>query len=186
MTEDVANACQVLRKGGLILYPTDTVWGIGCDATHAEAVRCLYALKRRDTRKPVLVLMDSPDRLGLYVEHVPDIAYDLLEAADKPLTLILQGAKNLAPELIPENGSIGIRITREPFSQALCRRFGKPIVSTSANVSGEPCPPVFEQISEPIRQGVDYIVRYRQDDLTQAHPSAIIELGEGGLFRIIR
>jgi L-threonylcarbamoyladenylate synthase len=134
----------------------------------------------------MLVLMDSPDRLGLYVEHVPDIAYDLLEAADKPLTLILPGAKNLTPELIPENGSIGIRITREPFSQALCHRFGKPIVSTSANISDEPSPSIFEQISEVVRQGVDYIVRYRQDDLTQGHPSAIIELGEGGLFRIIR
>jgi L-threonylcarbamoyladenylate synthase len=186
MTEDIANACQILRKGGLILYPTDTVWGIGCDATHAEAVRRLYSLKRRDPHKPVLVLMDSPDRLGLYVENVPDIAYDLIEATAEPLTLILSGAKNLASGLIHENGSIGIRITRESFSQALCRHFGKPIVSTSANISGEPCPPVFEQISELIRQGVDYIVRYRQDDCTQAHPSSIIELGEGGLFRIIR
>ncbi|MDR2791876.1 MAG: threonylcarbamoyl-AMP synthase [Tannerellaceae bacterium] len=186
MTEDIANACRTLQGGGLILYPTDTIWGIGCDATNNEAVRRVYALKRRTAHKSMLVLMDSPDKLGIYVESVPDIAYDLIEAADKPLTLIFSGAQNLSPELVDEDGSIGVRITREAFSQALCHRFGRPIVSTSANISGEVFPSTFDDIPESIRKGVDYIVRYRQEDTTEAQPSGIIKLGEGGLFRIIR
>ena len=136
--DDIKKAIEVMRKGGIILYPTDTVWGIGCDATNAEAVAKVYALKRRDDSKALICLVDSDNRLQRYVRNVPDVAWQLIEAVEKPTTLILDGAVNLAPNLIAEDGSIGIRITKEPFSHELCYRFQKAIVSTSANVSGEP------------------------------------------------
>lgn len=175
-----------MAAGGLILYPTDTIWGIGCDATNEEAVRRVYELKRRSDHKAMLLLMDSSAKLNYYVQEVPDIAWDLIELADSPLTVIYSGARNLAPNLLAEDGSVGIRITQEEFSHKLCERFRKPVVSTSANVSGEPSPANFSEISETIKAGVDYIVRYRQDDLRKAAPSHIIQLGAGGLVKIIR
>ena len=175
-----------MAAGGLILYPTDTIWGIGCDATNEEAVRRIYELKRRSDHKAMLLLMDSSAKLNYYVQEVPDIAWDLIELADSPLTVIYSGARNLAPNLLAEDGSVGIRITQEEFSHKLCERFRKPVVSTSANVSGEPSPANFSEISETIKAGVDYIVRYRQDDLRKAAPSHIIQLGAGGLVKIIR
>ena len=168
-----------MQAGGLILYPTDTVWGIGCDATNEEAVRRVYELKKRADNKAMLVLLDSTAKLEAYVDNVPDIAWDLIEVADKPLTIIYSKGKNLAPNLLGENGSIGIRITRE-------KQFRKPLVSTSANVSGEPSPANFDEISDVIKNGVDYIVNYRQDDKTKAQPSNIIMLGDGGLVKVIR
>ena len=175
-----------MAAGGLILYPTDTIWGIGCDATNEEAVRKVYALKRRSDHKAMLLLMDSSAKLNYYVQEVPDVAWDLIELADSPLTVIYSGARNVAPNLLAEDGSVGIRITQEEFSHKLCERFRKPLVSTSANVSGAPSPANFSEISETIKSGVDYIVRYRQEDLSKAALSHIIKLGAGGLVKIIR
>lgn len=186
MTDDLRKACEVLERGGLILYPTDTIWGIGCDATNEDAVRRVYELKRRSDSKAMLVLLDSAAKLDRYVDEVPDIAWSLIEVADKPLTIIYSGAKNLAKNLIAEDGSLGIRITGETFSHKLCEQFRRPIVSTSANVSGEPSPSVFAEISDVIKSGVDYIVGYRQDDKQAARPSSIIKLEAGDVFKIIR
>ena len=186
MNDDLKKACEVMAAGGLILYPTDTIWGIGCDATNEEAVRRVYELERRSDHKAMLVLLDSEAKLNGYVSNVPDIAWDLIEVADKPLTIIYSNAKNLAPSLVGEDGSVGIRITREAFSRQLCERFRKPVVSTSANISGEPSPASFSEISEEVKKGVDYIVEYRQDDQTKAKPSSIIKLGDGGLVQVIR
>lgn len=186
MIEEIKKACEVLQAGGLILYPTDTIWGIGCDATNEEAVRKVYALKKRMDNKAVLVLTDSTAKLNMYVSDIPDIAWDLIEVADKPLTIIYAHAKNLAPNLLGEDGSVGIRITKEDFSRRLCERFRKPLVSTSANISGESAPKNFQEISDIIKNGVDYIVKYRQDDMSQAKPSNIIKLGDGGVIQIIR
>ena len=186
MIEDIKKACEVLQAGGLILYPTDTIWGIGCDATNEEAVRKVYALKKRMDNKAVLVLTDSTAKLNMYVSDIPDIAWDLIEVADKPLTIIYANAKNLAPNLLGEDGSVGIRITKEDFSRRLCERFRKPLVSTSANISGESAPKNFQEISDIIKNGGDYIVKYRQDDMSQAKPSNIIKLGDGGVIQIIR
>ena len=186
MIEDIKKACEVLSAGGIILYPTDTIWGIGCDATNEKAVQRVYELKRRSDNKAMLVLLDSDAKLDRYVSDVPDIAWDLIRLADKPLTIIYSNAKNLAPNLLAEDGSVGIRVTNEEFSQNLCERFRRPLVSTSANVSGEPSPANFGEISETIKKGVDYIVGYRQEDKTPAEPSHIIKLGAGGLVRVIR
>ena len=186
MNEDLKKACDVLRKGGLILYPTDTIWGIGCDATNKEAVQRVYTLKQRADNKAMLLLLGTEARMESYVQEVPEIAWSLIEVADRPLTLIYPGARNLAPNLIAEDGSVGIRITREEFSRRLCEQFRRPVVSTSANISGQPAPHIFQEIAEEIKQGFDYIVQYRQDDLTAAQPSSIIKLGAGGLFQIIR
>ena len=148
MTEDIKKACEVMAAGGIILYPTDTIWGIGCDATNEKAVQRVYELKRRTDNKAMLVLMDSEAKLDRYVSDVPDIAWDLISVSDKPLTIIYSSAKNLATNLLGADGSVGIRITNEEFSKKLCERFRKPLVSTSANVSGEPSPANFSEVSE--------------------------------------
>lgn len=186
MTEDIKKACDIMAAGGIILYPTDTIWGIGCDATNEEAVRKVYELKKRTDNKAMLVLLDSDAKLDRYVSEVPSVAWDLIDVADKPLTIIYSGAKNLAPNLLGEDGSVGIRITNEEFSRRLCERFRKPLVSTSANISGQPSPANFSEISDEIKAGVDYIVNYRQDDMSKAAPSNIIKLGAGGLVKVIR
>lgn len=186
MKADIDKALEVLNKGGIILYPTDTIWGIGCDATNADAVKRIYELKQRADSKSMLVLLDNAARLASYVEEIPEVAYDLIDLTNKPLTIIYDGAKNMASNLIAEDGSIGIRITAEEFSKTLCQRFRKPIVSTSANVSGEPSPASFADISDVIKSGVDYIVEYRQDDTKKAAPSGIIKLGAGGQVKVIR
>ncbi|MDR1779717.1 MAG: threonylcarbamoyl-AMP synthase [Tannerella sp.] len=186
MNDDLSRACATLRNGGLILYPTDTIWGIGCDATNADAVSRVYRLKQRTDNKAMLVLIDSAAKLNAYVADIPDIAWDLIEVADKPLTVIYPKARNLAAGLLAEDGSVGIRITGESFSHNLCERFRKPIVSTSANVSGSPSPSSFSEISETIRRGVDYIVNYRRDETVKSRPSGVIKIGEGGLIQVIR
>ncbi len=184
--DDLNKALEVLRSGGIILYPTDTVWGIGCDATNAEAVAKLFALKQRDVNKSMLVLVDTPNRIQGYIREVPDVAWDLMDLSDKPLTIIFDGAKNLAPNLIASDGSIGIRVSHESFSNELCKRFKRPIVSTSANISGQPTPVCFDNISNEIVSGVDYVVLYRQGDRSVRQSSGIIKIGAGGLFSIIR
>lgn len=186
MIEDIKKACQVMNEGGVILYPTDTVWGIGCDATNEEAVRRVYEIKKRADSKAMLVLVDSPVKVDFYVQDVPDVAWDLMEVADKPMTIIYSGARNLASNLLAEDGSVGIRITNEPFFKQLCRQFRKAIVSTSANISGEPGAANFSEISEDIKSAVDYIVSFRQDDMSHPSPSSIIKLEPGGVIKIIR
>lgn len=184
--EDIKNACKVLGEGGLILYPTDTIWGIGCDATDEAAVRRVYDLKKRADRKAMLVLIDTAAKIDRYVREVPDVAWDLAELADKPLTIIYPEGRNLAPNLPGEDGSIGIRITKEPFSHELCKAFRKPLVSTSANISGEPSPRSFGDIADEVKHGVDYIVRYRQEDKTERKPSGIIRFNADSSMQIIR
>ena len=190
--EDLETALRVLRSGGVIVYPTDTVWGIGCDATNEEAVRRIYALKQREDSKSMLVLLDSAAKLDYYVD-VPETAEQLLEANEcspaealRPLTIIYPNARHLAPNLIAEDGSIGIRITNEPFSKALCAQLKRPIVSTSANISGEPTPRHFREISEQILDNTDYNCLFRRDDEAEHEPSSIIKINADGTFKIIR
>ena len=184
--EEIKRACDVLYRGGVILYPTDTVWGIGCDATNEEAVRRVYEIKQRVDSKAMLVLVDSDVKVDFYVREVPAVAWDLIELADKPLTVVYDGARNLAPNLLAEDGSVGIRVTREEFSKQLCFRFRKAIVSTSANISGQPSPRSFAEISDEIKQAVDYVVGVRQDEPACATPSGIIKLGAHGEVKVIR
>lgn len=186
MNEDIKKACEVMNAGGVILYPTDTVWGLGCDATNPEAVKRIYEIKERSDNKALLVLVDSSVKIDFYVEDVPSVAWDLIELATKPLTIIYDGARNLAENLIAEDGSIGIRVTNETFSKQLCFRFRKAIVSTSANKSGEAAPANFSEISPEIKSKVDYIVEYRQKENTHPKPSSILKLGQGGEVKIIR
>ncbi|TAJ14658.1 threonylcarbamoyl-AMP synthase [Marinilabiliaceae bacterium JC017] len=186
MHDDIKKALEVLHNGGLILYPTDTIWGIGCDATNPEAVKKIYELKQREDSKSMLVLTDSSAKLNGIVEEVPEMAWDLVEVTNKPLTIIYPGAKNLAPNLIAADGTIGIRVTDELFSKSLCSRFKKPIVSTSANISGTPAPGHFGEVAEEIKEGVDYIVNYRQDETSNPAPSGIIKLGVNGEITVIR
>lgn len=184
--QDLDTAIRVLRNGGIILYPTDTVWGIGCDATNVEAVAKIYALKQREDTKSMLVLVDSVATLDRIIPEVPDVAYSLIELATRPLTIIYDEAVGLAPNLVGEDGSLGVRVTGEEFSSMLCRTLRRPIVSTSANISGDPTPMVFSAISEEIIKGVDYVVGYRQTDKSKTAPSQIIKLGKSGEVKIIR
>lgn len=185
LKQEISKTLDVLKQGGIVLYPTDTIWGLGCDATNSQAVKRIYELKKRADNKSMLVLLEDAGKIASYAD-VPDIALDLIEVADKPTTIIYPGAKRLASNLIAEDGTIGIRITREEFTQALLSRFNRPLVSTSANVSGQPSPRFFDEISDDIKNGVDYIVDYRRNDHTPASPSSIIKLGMGGQVEIIR
>jgi len=184
--DDLAKAVEVLRAGGIILYPTDTVWGIGCDATNANAVKRIYEIKQREYSKSMLILMENANLLNSYITEVPEVAWDLIEVSESPLTIIYPAAKNLAPNLIAADKSIGIRITSEPFTQQLIQRFRRPIVSTSANISGQKSPRNFAEISAEIKDKMDYVVNYRQGDLSESVPSSIIKLGVGGQIEIIR
>ncbi|MFZ1235614.1 MAG: L-threonylcarbamoyladenylate synthase [Prevotella sp.] len=184
--EDIKNAVEVLKKGGVILYPTDTVWGIGCDATNADAVAKVYKIKKRDDSKALICLVDSDARLQRYVKKVPNVAWDIIDAAMKPTTIILDGAINLAPNLIAEDGSIALRITKEPFSQELCFRFQKALVSTSANISGEPPASNYSDISQELLDSVDYVCWSRRQEHKPHTPSSIIKLKEDGEVTIIR
>mgnify|MGYP002983551884 FL=1 len=175
-----------MQEGGVILYPTDTVWGLGCDATNPDAVRRVYEIKQRADSKAMLVLVDSPVKVDFYVQDVPDVAWDLIEVADKPLTIIYSGARNLAPNLLAEDGSVGIRVTNEEFSKRLCQQFRKAIVSTSANISGQPSPANYSEITEELKSMVDYVVGYRQEEMGHPKPSSIIKLDKGGVIKIIR
>lgn len=175
-----------MGEGGVILYPTDTIWGIGCDATNEEAVRRVYEMKQRSDSKAMLVLVDSSVKVDFYVQDVPEIAWDLIDLADKPLTIIYSGARNLASSLLAEDGSVGIRVTNEAFSKRLCQQFRKAIVSTSANISGQPSPGNFSEISEKVKSAVDYIVEYRREETGRPKPSGIIKLGRGGVIQLIR
>ena len=186
MEDDIKKACEIMEKGGIILYPTDTIWGIGCDATNEDAVKRVYEIKKRIDSKALFVLVDKPVKVEFYVREVPEIAWDLIDVADKPLTIVYPNARNLATNVLADDGSVGIRITQETFSRKLCERFRKAIVSTSANISGQPAPTNFNEISDEIKQAVDYVVTYRQDDPYQPSPSSVIWIGEGGVIKILR
>lgn len=186
LQDEVKKAVEVMRNGGVILYPTDTVWGIGCDATNAEAVKRVYEIKKRVDSKALICLVDSDVRLQRYVRNVPDVAWDMMELSEKPLTVIFDNASGLAPNLLAEDGSVGMRITREEFSKELCYRFQKAIVSTSANISGEPTPQTFDAISDEIKEAVDYVVKYNRQSKEKHKPSSIIKLKTNGEFVIIR
>ena len=184
--EDIKNAVEVLRKGGVILYPTDTVWGIGCDATNAEAVAKVYEIKHREDSKALICLVDSEGRLQRYVRDVPEIAWQLMEMSEKPMTVILDNAINLAPNLIAEDGSIALRITKEAFSKELCYRFQKAIVSTSANISGESTAQNYRDISSELLEAVDYVCTSRRQEHKPHTPSSIVKVGREGEIKIIR
>ncbi len=186
MQEEIEKAVDTLRRGGIILYPTDTVWGIGCDATDREAVERVYRLKRSVDKKGMIVLVDSIDNVARYFRTVPPIAWDLLECADKPLTLILPDAAGVADNLIPEEGTLAVRVPDHEFCRRVVRRLGRPLVSTSANISGEPTPKEFRQIGDAIRSGVDYVVPVSCEGKLTGRASSIIMLGRGGEVKIIR
>ena len=183
---DMARAVETLRSGGIVLYPTDTVWGIGCDATNPEAVRRIYELKQRSDAKSMLVLVGSEGELQRTVENIPDAAWMLIEAAVNPLTIIYDHPVGLATELLADDGSVGVRITSELFSRTLCQRLRRPIVSTSANISGRKTPATFAEISPEIIDGVDYVVSYRRDDTRRARPSNIIKVSDSDIVKVIR
>jgi L-threonylcarbamoyladenylate synthase len=183
---DINQALKVLQQGGIIIYPTDTIWGIGCDATNAVAVEKVFTVKKRAVQKGMIVLMPEVSWLPSYVKHIPEVALQLIEVTDKPLTLVLEGAFNLASNLVAPDGSIAVRIVHDPFCQALLERFGKPVVSTSANFSGEPAPAIFRDIEPRLLTMVDYVVSWRQNDTTPGEPSSIIRLGPGGEVSILR
>ena len=184
--DEIYKALEVLRRGGIILYPTDTVWGIGCDATNDAAVEKIYDLKKRVDRKSMLVLVDNEDNVSKYVQKVPDVAWQLFEMADTPLTLILPDARGIAANLVPEEGTIGIRIPEHEFCKKLIRKLNRPLVSTSANISGECSPAKFSEIAQEIKDGVDFIVDSAYEGHPSGKPSSIIQLGLGGEIKIIR
>lgn len=186
LQDEVKKAVEIMRNGGVILYPTDTVWGIGCDATNEEAVKKVYAIKKRDDSKALISLVDSEARISKYVRNVPEVVWDTIELATTPLTIIFDNVTGLARNLIAEDGSAGIRITKEEFSKELCFRFQKPIVSTSANISGEPTARTFDEISDEIKNAVDYVVKYNQRCKEKHSPSSIIKINSNGEFKIIR
>lgn len=186
MREEINKALEVLKSGGVILYPTDTVWGLGCDATNEEAVSKVNEIKGRPAEKSLIVLLDTDNKLQSYVNEVPEVAYDLIEYAEKPLTVVFSNAKNLASNVINADGSVGIRIPKHEFCQQLIQRFRKPIVSTSANISGEVTARFFDEISEEIKDAVDYIVDLEQENRTPKQPSTIVKLGPSGQFEFIR
>ena len=184
--DDIRQAIEVMNKGGVILYPTDTIWGIGCDATNEAAVRRVFEIKKRTDAKALITLVDSEAKLEFYVNDIPEVAWDLIEVAERPLTIIFDHARNLAPNLLAEDGSAGIRITQEEFSKNLCMRMKRAIVSTSANISGEPSPKCFADISPEIIQAVDYVCTSRRNETHNPPASNIIKLGSGGEVKVIR
>lgn len=186
LQDEVNNAVEVLRKGGVILYPTDTVWGIGCDPTNADAVKRVFEIKRREDSKSMICIVDDPNRIVRYVRDIPDVAWDMLQLATTPLTLILDDVKGLAPGMTAEDGSAGFRVTSEEFSKTLCYRFQKPIVSTSANISGEPTAKTFDDISDKIKNAVDYIVKYNRRCKEKHSPSKIVKICNNNEIKIIR
>ncbi len=186
MKNEIKKCVEVLEKDGTILYPTDTIWGIGCDATSQKAVEKIYKLKKRVESKSLIILLADMKDISNYVETFPDIARDLMKNVERPLTIIYPNAKNIAKNVLAKDNSIAIRIAKNEFCKNLIRAFGKPIISSSANISGEPAPMVFKCISKEIIDDVDYVVNLYQDVLQEVKPSRIIKLNEKGEFHIIR
>lgn len=186
LKQEIEKALTVLKDGGVILYPTDTVWGLGCDATNEQAVAKINAIKGRAADKSFIILLDTDAKLQSYVTEIPDVAYDLIEYAENPLTLVFPNAKNLAKNVINADGSVGIRIVKHDFCTQLIQRFRKPITSTSANISGQPTPPFFDDISDEVKAAVDHIVDWEQALKINKKPSTIMKLAPGGQFSFIR
>jgi len=186
MKDEIVKCLEILEKGGTILYPTDTIWGIGCDALNGKAVEKVYLLKKRMESKSLIILLDDPEKLPQYVKKVPEIAWDLIRNVDTPVTIIFPNGINLPENVIGEDNSIAIRIVNNRFCKSLIHAFGRPIVSTSANVSGFPTPLMFKNISKEILNQVDYVVSLFHDEFMDVKPSRIIRLNEEGEFRIIR
>jgi len=186
LAEELKNCLEILRNGGTILYPTDTVWGLGCDATNEEAVKKIFEIKQRTESKSLIVLIEHENKLNKYVKEVPEVAWELIENIDKPLTLIYPNAKLLAKNVISDDGSVGFRVTKDEFCNKLIHKFGKPIVSTSANISGKTTPATFSEIDPEVLRKVDYIVNLRQHEKTPGHASTVIKLEMNGEFKIIR
>ncbi|MEO8794737.1 MAG: L-threonylcarbamoyladenylate synthase [Daejeonella sp.] len=186
LRDEVEKALKVLKEGGIILYPTDTIWGIGCDATNEEAVAKIFKIKGREESKSMIVLLDTDNKLASYVNNIPEMAYDLIEYAENPLTIIYSGAKNLAKNAIAADGTIAIRIAKNDFCQQLIQRFRKPIISTSANISGQPSPATFDEIADEIKESVNYIVDWEQEKTAPKKPSTIMKLEPDGRFQFIR
>ena len=186
LKDEVIKALKVVQDGGIILYPTDTIWGIGCDAANTAAIEKIYRLKQRDETKSMIILLDTENKLESYISEVNPLAYDLIEYAENPLTLVMPGAKNISPALISSDGSVGIRISKHPFCQQLIQRLRKPLVSTSANISGKPSPQYFAQIAPEMIEGVDYVVDIDQHDMEIKNPSTIMKLAPNGSFEFIR
>ena len=185
-TDDIKNCLLTLQKGGSILYPTDTIWGLGCDATNKDAVSRIFEIKKRPENMSMIILVSNEVMIERYIKEVPEVAWQLIEVSEKPLTIIYPGARNVAPNAIAKDGSIGIRICKEEFCNRLISRFGKPIISTSANFSGEKSPAFYDEISKELISSVDYVVKYRQEDVQYSTPSSIIKLGVGNEIEIIR
>lgn len=183
---DIKYCLETLHQGGLILYPTDTVWGIGCDATNEKAVSKIYTLKNRNEQKSMIILLAEESDVLNYTDQENLTIFDYIKGIQKPTTVIYEKAKNLAPNLLAGDGSVGMRIVKDKFCKDLISEFGKPIVSTSSNVSGYPPPMVFSDIDIKIIEGVDYVVKYRQDDMQPALPSTVIRLNENGSVTILR
>lgn len=187
---DIRAAVDVLRRGGVILYPTDTVWGLGCDATNAEAVRRIFAIKQRADAKALITLVGSLAQLERTVDGIPEVAYQLIEYSERPVTIIYDRplpSAHIAPELLATDGTIGVRVTSEEFSAQLCDAFRRPLVSTSANISGQPAPAAYTDIAPAILEAVDYVCLSRREEKAgDARPSSVIRLAADGLFKIIR
>lgn len=186
LTETLKKALDVVHQGGVILYPTDTIWGLGCDANNAEAVEKINKIKQRSTDKSFIILLDSDHKLPSYVREIPDVAYQLIEYTDKPLTIIFDGGRNVAPNVLNTDGSLGIRIVKHDFCTPFLQKFRKPLVSTSANISGQPSPQIFDEIAQEIKDAVDYIVEFEQENTTKKQPSTIMKLDASGKFEFIR
>lgn len=184
--EDIKESLNTLRRGGILLYPTDTIWGLGCDPTNESAVNGIFKLKSREENKSLIILADGVSMIERYVKDVPEIVYELIDVSETPLTIIYPDAKNLASGVGGDDGSIGIRICRDEFCSELIRRFRKPIVSTSANFSGNPPPGNFSEIEKNLIDKVDYVVKYRQDDRSKKPVSPVIKINKDGSIKIIR
>ena len=186
MEEEINNCLEVLRSGGVILYPTDTVWGIGCDARNKNAVAKIFKIKKRVEYKSMAVLVSDENMINKYVKDVPEVAWELLEAAEDPLTIIYPNGRMLAGSIIAADDSVGMRLVKDEFCNTLIKKFGKPIVSTSANISGDPTPSSFKGIKLDILNGVDHIVNLRQEEENNTKPSTIIKIGENGEVKVVR
>ncbi len=185
MEEEIEKALEILKKGGIILYPTDTVWGIGCDATNPQAVERIYKLKQRDDNKAMICLVNSIKMLEQFVDEVPDPAYDIIEYSNKPTTIIYDNPVRVANNLVGPDETLGIRVVKEVFCEKLIYKFKKPLVSTSANISGQPTPNSFAQIAPEILKGVDYVVNLYHSKISDK-PSAIIKIGNDRSVKVIR
>ena len=184
--DDIRSALKTLRAGGVILYPTDTVWGLGCDATNSEAVKKIYSIKQRAANKSLIILVNSPSMLTRYVDNPPEVALQLAELAESPLTIVYDRGRNLAEGVASADGSVGVRICADPFCDELITALRKPLVSTSANISGSDAPAIFDEISEELKASVDYVCLWKQDDRSRAKASSVIRVSGNGVVKILR